>query len=559
MEWRALLSFAAPYRLRLAALACLMLGGSVVTLTIPWLAGHMAGGLLNYAASDLNRTLVSLLAALALIALFNFAVAWITSVTSAQLLADLRLKIYKHLQGLPIGFHQMHRQGDTLALMTYEIARLSNFLTGTLINLPTLFVTVIGSALIMFRIDRHLALLVPLLIPLFYLILKVVGRSLRGLAQALQEAEADVVSIAEENLEMLPAIKVFSREEIEAQRYGDRVNLAMRITKRQGLINAILQPFIGFIASSCAVMLLFYAGKDLQNGHLTPTQLFSFIFYAALLTRPVGDLANVYGQIQAARGTLTRLQVVLKQPLESGYAATGQMDRSLGEIEFKGVSFAYPGRAETIQDISLHVKPGEIVALTGENGAGKSTLVSLLLRLFDPDKGQITLDGRNIADINVQELRHQFGFVPQRALLFSGTIRDNIGYGLVNASDVQIEHAAKLAQAYDFIIQLPHGFETQIGDHGVRLSGGQRQRIALARAFVMDPPILILDEATSMYDEEGETAFVDACKDALKDRTVILITHRPASLALASRILYVDSGGAHALRSGGGFAAALGR
>ena len=542
MDLRVLLAFAAPFRQRLMLVGLLMFCSSIATLTIPWFAGQMAGGTLAQQPADLNWLVTVLLVTLALIALLNFCVAWLSSATAARLLADLRLRIYEHLQCLPLGFHESHRQGDTLALMTYEVARLSQFLTGTLVNIPSLLLTVAGAVLLMYRIEPFLALFVPILVPVFYLILKVVGRRLRGLAQSLQEAEANVVGIAEENLEMLPAIKTFTREDIEAARYQVQVNHAMGLTLQESRIYAAMEPLIGLVAASAAVLLTYYGGRSVHAGNMTPTQLFSFLFYAALLTRPVGALANIYGQIQTTRGTLTRLQSVLSQPIEAGYQGHERLDTAKGEITFNGVSFAYPGRDLTLQNVDLRIRPGEIVALTGTNGAGKSTLMGLLLRLHDPDEGTIRLDGRDIARLKVGDLRRQIGLVPQRALLFNGTILENIGYGLARASHEQIEAAARLAQAYDFITQLPQGFATQIGDHGVRLSGGQRQRIALARAFLKDPPILILDEATSMYDQEGESAFIAACSGALKGRTVILITHRPASLALADRILCVEGG-----------------
>lgn len=291
-----------------------------------------------------------------------------------------------------------------------------------------------------------------------------------------------------------------------------------------------------------AVLLLLLAGQNMQSGSMAPTELFSFLFYAALLTQPVGTLAHAYGQIPTARATLTRLQSVLEQSAEPGYLASGHMGNARSDIPFSDVNFSYPGRDVTLWEANLEIRAGEIVALTGSNGAGKSTLVNLLLCFYEPQQGVIFLDGRDIAPIHLQDLRQQVGIVPQRALLFNGTIRANIAYGLEGASDAESVTAARLAQAYDFIIALPQGFETQSGDHGVRLSGGQRQRVALARALVTNPPVLILDEATSMYDLEGENAFVAACVTALKGRTVILITHRPASLALADRILCVEGG-----------------
>ena len=203
--------------------------------------------------------------------------------------------------------------------------------------------------------------------------------------------------------------------------------------------------------------------------------------------------------------------------------------------------FAYPDRPAALHGIDLTIVAGEIVALTGANGAGKSTLVALLMRLHDPCSGRILLDGQDITQIALRDLRRQIGFVPQRDLLFNGTVRDNIGFGLIGAYQDQIEAAARRAQAHDFILTLPQGYETLIGDHGVRLSGWQGQRVALARALLKDPPILVLDEATSMYDLDGESAFVDAAAAALHDRTVILITHRPANLALANRIIALES------------------
>ena len=539
---RYLLRFALPYRRQLLLVALLTIGNTLAMLAVPWLAGQLLGGIVAQDLGGMKWLMALLLVVLLTVALLNYFTTWIVTGASAQLLARLRVNIYEHLQGLPIGFHENHRQGDILALMTYEVARLSQFLTGTLTSIPSRLLTVAGAVILMIRMDIRLGLIVPMLIPLFFLIIKVLGRRLRGLARALQEAEADVVAAAEEDLQMLPAIKAFTRETAEAQRYGARVDTAMALTIQEGRITAALEPALGFLAAASAVLLLWLGGRSLAAGAMTPTELFRFLFYAALLARPVGALADVYGQVQTARGTLGRLQTVLREKPEPGYAATGKLEQAKGEIRFEKIAFAYPGRDRTLDGVDLHIHAGEVVAFVGRNGAGKSTLINLLLRYYEPVEGQICLDNNDIQEIDVRDLRRQIGLVSQRVLLFNGTLRANIAYGREDATDAEIAAAARLAQAYDFIVGLPRGFDTEIGDNGIRLSGGQRQRVALARALIKNPTILILDEATAMLDLEGESAFVEVCLKALKGRTVLLVTHRPASLALADRILCVENG-----------------
>lgn len=541
MNLRSLVHFAAAYRWPLIALVALTVLSSLVMLFIPWLAGRMLGGIMLQQARATDLMLL-LLGALVVLAALSFVTAFLSRATASRLLADLRVRIYAHLQDLPLGFHHDRRQGDVLALATFEVARLGQFLTGTLVSLPSRLLTVIGAVILMFRIDPQLALLVPALVPAFYLVLKIVGRRLRWLAVAAQQAEADVIATIERNLAMIPAIKSFTREAAETQYYRHHVERSRDISIHEGRINAALEPLVGLIAASAAVLLLYAAGQNVKSGAMTGVELFSFLFYAALLTRPIGALAHIYGEVQSTRGTLERLQSVLREDAEPGYAGAIPLPVARGDIAFAGVDFSYKGRDQVLRDVTLDIKAGEKVALIGDNGAGKTTLINLLLRFCDPDRGSIRLDGQDIALFQVQDLRRQIGVVPQRAALFNGTIRANIAFGLDDARDEQIIAAARLGQAHDFIAALPHGYDTEIGDHGVRLSGGQRQRLSLARALVKDPPILIFDEATSMFDLDGELAFIEASAGALEGRTVLLITHRPASLAIADRIISVERG-----------------
>ena len=534
------------YRLRLLAVTVLTLANAVLMLAVPWFAGRFLGNVVD-ASQVSNAAVAVLLVALMLaIAVLSVATSLISAQTAQRILADMRLEAYSHVQSLPLAFHEQHRQGDLLTLLTFEVDNLSSFLSDTLARAPSMVLTATGSVVLLFVLDTRVALVIPVLIPAIFLILRLVGRRMREIGSRTQEAEAHLLAEAEKNLETLAAIKAYVAEDHRRAAYSGLVEQARALALRNERIVAFLSPAIALVTGLSVIAIILLVTDPGGDGVATG-ELFSILLYAALLTRPMGALAGMFGRYQWAKGILARLEQVFAEVPEDPDAGLTPAAPARGALEFAQVEFAYPGREPTLCSARLSIAAGETIALTGRNGAGKSTMLKLAMRLYPLGGGSIRLDGHDIAGLSLRYLRGQFGYVPQRALLFNGTVRENIAFADPAADGARLERAVRLAQAEQFIAALPQGLDTPIGDHGVRLSGGQGQRIALARALLSQPPVLVLDEATAMFDHEAEAAFVGACKAEFVGRTVIIVTHRPASLALADRIIAVEDGGCREL------------
>jgi len=539
MKFTRLLQFVTPHRSTLLAVLVLLLADSLIALSQPWIAGKLTAAVLeeNSNITAIQKILFLWLGIIALKSIFSFFSNYLIGSTGEDMAAKLRSRVYQHMQDLPLGYFTARRTGETLSLLTNDAEIISNFVTSTLVTLLPLLLTFFGAFFLMLRLEPQIALIAVLLLPVYFVAMKLLGRKISHIAKDWIKAWSEMVSLVEENLRLIPIIKSFTRENREVQRFDEQNEQLLKHSKQQILKQTLLTPAISFLAGAGLLLLLWIGIGYVHNNEVSTAELVSILLYAMLMTRPISGLANVYGQVMRTRGAAERLLDFFAEQTEPRETSLPVLENIKGKISFENVNFAYPGRGPLINDFNLEIPAGETIAFTGLNGAGKTTLVHLLMRFLEPDAGRITIDGHDISQYSLPSVRNAIGLVAQHTLLLNASVAENICYGSPDANKHEIEKAAKAAGAHVFINQLPKGYDTTIGDQGIRLSGGQRQRLSLARTLLKDPPILILDEATAMFDPQGELDFIEECSDLLKERTVILITHRPASLALADKVV----------------------
>ena len=544
---RDLAPFLRPYRgMLLAALAALLLAAGA-TLSLPVAVRFMIDqGFSAENAAQVDQYFLALFAIAALLAVSTSLRYYCVSWLGERVVADVREAVFSHILRLSQSFYETTRTGEVLSRLTTDTTILQT-VVGSSASIALRNLLLLAGGLVMLAITSpRLTGLIVVLVPVMLLPLILFGRKVRALSRRNQDRIADSSALAEEILTAMRIVQAYVREAWEAARFQGAVEesfvAALARTRARALLTAVVIMFV----FGSIVLVLWFGAKAVLAGGMTAGQLGQFVLYAVLVAGSFAALAEVWGEVQRAAGAMERIMELLETQPEirdpASPAPAAQPAR--GEVRLERVSFRYPARPErkALDEVSFTVPAGRTVALVGPSGAGKTTVFQLLLRFYEPQSGRITLDGVDIGSLSLADLRGALAMVPQETVIFSTSARENIRYGRPGASDAEVEAAATAALAHEFISELPEGYDTYLGERGVRLSGGQRQRIAIARAILKNPPLLLLDEATSALDAESERQVQAALDRLMAERTTIVIAHRLATVLKADRIVVLEQG-----------------
>ncbi|HST20481.1 MAG TPA: ABC transporter transmembrane domain-containing protein [Blastocatellia bacterium] len=541
-----LLSYTRPYRVRLAIAFTSLLIASSIGLAFPMMVQKlMDAAFIERNSQKLNNLAVVTVCLFAVQAVFSFLRSYLLTYTGERIVADVRTQLYTHLTSLPVSFFASRRIGELTSRMASDVGVIQTVTTSSFTELLRICLVLTGGIAIIAYTNLRLTLMMLAVVPIVIISAQFYGRYVRRLSTRVQDRLAEANSVLEETLSAIRIVQSFVREGYERQRYRERITEALRLAVRRSVAGGGFIAFIIMVVYSGIAVMLWFGLRLVTSGEMTAGKLTAFVLYTFVIASSISSMSELYGQFQSAIGATRRvfelLDIVpeIKDPEEPE-----ELGRVLGGVHLIDVHFTYPDEraTEILRGVTIEARPGQIVALVGPSGAGKSTLVALIPRFFDVTSGAILVDGHDIRSLRLSDLRSAIGMVPQETTLFGGTIRENIAYGKLDATDEKIKAVARAAHAHEFVSEFPDGYETIVGERGIKLSGGQRQRIAIARALLKDPAILILDEATSSLDSESERLVQDALETLMQGRTTFVIAHRLSTVRRADKIVVLDAG-----------------
>ncbi len=537
-----------PYRRGLVLAGVALVLSSALGLAFP----QVVRVLLDAAFEQGDRALLDRIA-LGLVALFtvqaflNYVQAYLLAATGERAVAGLRRELFARLLEMPPGFFAERRTGELTSRLTTDIGLLQGVLSHQIAEFSRQILTLVGGVVLLTWMQPRLTLTALAVAPLVVLSAAAFGRRLRRITVGVQDRVAEATAVAEEAFSQIRTVQSFVQEPAERRRYGERIASSVDAALRRAHVRGVFFGVLTFTSFCGIAFVLWQGGRLVLEGDLTAGALVSFLLYTIYIAAAIGALASFFSAYQEAVGAAERVFEILEtDPTVSDPAVPVALSQPVqGRVTFEDVSFRYRGDEEgswTLRGIRLDIAPGEVVAIVGPSGGGKTTLASLLPRFWDVTEGRILLDGIDVRELRLADLRRAVGIVPQEPALFSGTVAENIAYARPEAPRSQLEAAARAAHADEFVRQLPEGYDTVVGERGVKLSGGQRQRIAIARAVLKDPAVLVLDEATSSLDTESEQLIEDALEKLLIGRTTLIIAHRLSTVRRADRLLVIDRG-----------------
>ena len=533
-----------PYRKRFYGATVVILLASGVWLSVPMGVRELLDAVFEDAnAGLLNMLAIGLFALFILQALLSFSGNYWMEWVGERVVTDLRGNVYAHLHTLGFRFFADRRLGEITSRLTNDVGSIRSALTTSMPQLFTISFSLIGSVSLMVLLNWRLSGVIFATVPVVTIATRYFGQKIRKLSRNIQDELADSTAVAEDALGAVRLVKAFVREDFEVGRYVDSIEQLFSTARRKVVLTQVFYAGVGLMFMSTLVVIFWFGGKEVLEGRLTAGDLIAFIFYAMNISRSISQTSRLYTAVNSAAGASERIFELLDEvPEIQDREGAKALQNVEGEIAFKNLVFGYDDEIKVLDGISFDVHAGETVALVGPSGAGKTTLLNLIPRFYDPVEGSITVDGNDIRDVKFKSLREYMSVVPQDVHLFGTTIKENIRYGKLDATDEEIIQAAKDANAHEFIEKIPKTYDAEIGEKGVKLSGGQRQRIAIARAILKNPAILLLDEATSSLDSESEAQVQEALYRLMKNRTTFVIAHRLSTVQHANRILVLDDG-----------------